>query len=359
VQQKVSPWKRQTSSAQESQLGSSAEPVTHRLCAQLLAQVPQSPGQVLHVSLPSQTPLPHTGGQAPQSPGQVVQVSPASQTPLPHTGGQAPQSAGQVPHVSPGSQMPLPQTTPPHDAPHTAMTSLTQALPQVDAQQEGNWAQIWVTQGSQVIWSGAPGVHLSCAHGHTPQSAGQVEQVSPAWQMPLPHTAPPLEEDALDDELDVDEEALDEADELEDEADVDDEEDEEEDDDEEVVTSSPLDEAADDAEEVTSPAPLDATVAPGPAPPAPMRTSPWAQARSAQPTVKSVTGTLRRGLTAHLQEVGDEGVPGESVSPMGSPVNTRRRPPPRRAFCGAGSGVLRAPVITSERPWQKIRGRHP
>ena len=129
----------------------------------------------------------------------------------------------------------------------------------------------------------------------------------------------------------------------------------------EVVTSSPLDDSALDTEDDPGPVVLGPAVAPGPAPPAPpapTKTSPLAQPMNAETKAKSVTETPRRRLTAHLREAGDERVPGDSVSPMGSPVNTPRRGASPRAFCGAGRGVLVASTVTSETSWQqKIRGR--
>jgi hypothetical protein len=137
AQQKVSPWKKQTSSTHGSHDGSRAAPVVQGLCAQV-EQVPQSPGHVEQSSPDSHAPLPQTGPHDPQSPGQVEHVSPVSQVPLPQTGGHAPQSPGQVEQVSPVSHMPLP--------------------------------------------------HIG---GHWPQSIGHEVQVSPVSHTPLPHIGPP------------------------------------------------------------------------------------------------------------------------------------------------------------------------
>jgi hypothetical protein len=233
--------------------------------------------------------LPHTGGHAPQSAGQEEHVSPDSHAPLPHTGGQGPQSAGQEEHVSPDSHAPLPHTGPPPQVrPQMLDTLETQAVPQLEEQHVGNCAQIWPTQPSHVAASGAPAAHLSWAHGHAPQSAGQLVHVSPVSQVPLPHTAVEPLLDEADVLLEVEDALVEEEVEellalVEDEALVEEEEELEISPLDELLEISPLDELVDDG---PAPCPLadDELLASGPPPlpePPSPRLPPWAQPATA------------------------------------------------------------------------------
>ncbi len=179
---------------------------------------PQSCGQLEHISLASQTPLPHCAGHAPQSVWQLLHDSPAaaSQTPLPHPPPQLPQSLAQVLHDSPAA----PSHTPsPHNAVHLPQSSghlpqlsptstlhlpsphiagaqvaphfwhsCTQELSHAEVQHAGSALQ---TQASQAH-PGQPGLSLvlqpsPTTHG---QSFGHPLQFSPASQVPLPQTDP-------------------------------------------------------------------------------------------------------------------------------------------------------------------------
>ena len=78
--------------------------------------IPQSPGQVVQVSVPLQERSPQNAPppvQGPQSSEHVLQVSPPLQVKSPQTGAQVPQSPGHVEQVS----VPLQVKSPHTDAP--------------------------------------------------------------------------------------------------------------------------------------------------------------------------------------------------------------------------------------------------
>lgn len=104
-----------------------------------------------------------------------------------HGPAHAPHSLGQDAQLSPAakSQNPFPHPTV-QDQPHTAVAAHTQVSSHPIAQQWESTSQMAVTHGSQVQASGVPTAHSECAHAHGPQSAGQVQLLSPPPQPPSP-----------------------------------------------------------------------------------------------------------------------------------------------------------------------------
>ena len=97
-------------------------------------------------------PSPHAGAHAPQSPAQLAQVSPASHVPLPHV---------------------------PQGSPQYVAAAFTQFSSQPPWQQNGSFEHTVAAHGSQLRGSGRPASQIACGHtAHTPQSWGQVPQVS-------------------------------------------------------------------------------------------------------------------------------------------------------------------------------------
>lgn len=73
---------------------------------QVVAHIPQSPGQTEQLSDAAQTPSPQAGPQPPQSDGQLAHDSPAEQTESPHPAHM--QSAAQVLQLSPSEGLQRP-----------------------------------------------------------------------------------------------------------------------------------------------------------------------------------------------------------------------------------------------------------
>jgi hypothetical protein len=103
--------------------------------------------------------------------------------------GQVPQSAGQVAHVSPDQNS---HTLSPHPdgqvSPQVCATSQTQVESHVFSQQYESTSQILRTQESHVWASAAPCVQIGCVQEQTPQSSGQVHADSLESQVPLPQS---------------------------------------------------------------------------------------------------------------------------------------------------------------------------
>jgi hypothetical protein len=162
-----------------------AEPTRHSSCVHVPVQVPQSPMHVAQVSPGPQTPSPQVPGQAPQSAGQVPHPSVGpSQMPFGHVVGQMPQSPGQVEQLSLPEQVKSPQV-PGQVEPHRVRASLTQAPSQLNMQQKESTAQTVEAHGSHEAGRATPVVHGECGQAQVPQSAGQVEQLSVAPQVPF------------------------------------------------------------------------------------------------------------------------------------------------------------------------------
>src|SRR5206468_745100 len=78
------------------------------------------------------------------------------------------------------------QVLPPveHDRPQTDATSPTQVASQLLLQQNGSFAQMLVTHGSQPLLSAPPLAHLSCAQAPPPTHCPPALHVCPVAQLP-------------------------------------------------------------------------------------------------------------------------------------------------------------------------------